>query len=255
MSAMGSALFAQQSALQRWLQHGDIAIVPLVRDVGHEARLRVYADAYRLRLIEVLGNDFPVLRARIGDEDLADWGEAYLRTHPSPHKSVRWFGRDFPEWLQGTDPLAAQLARFEWQQGEAFDSADAPELGLDIVAALPASRWPSLRLHLQPALRLLRLPASVPALANAFNRGETLPELCNDDPADWLLWRKGLQVHWRRLGSDEAELLQQVRAGATFSQLCDRLAKFHADVPLRAAGLLKRWLNEGLVASIEHEEE
>ncbi len=251
MNTMPMPSFQKQIALQRWLQHGDAAVSAFMRDERREARLRIYADAYRLRLLEVLGNDFPALHVHVGDEVFAEWSEAYLRAHPSTHKSARGFGQDFPGWLDAHAPLAARLAHFEWQQGEAFDAADAPRLALETLAALPPSAWPHLRLRLQPALRLLRLPASVPALAGAFNRGETLPPLREGDEADWLLWRRERIVHWRRLDADEAALLQLAQAGATFAQLCERLQSRHDDAAMHAIGLLKRWLEDGLVAATD----
>lgn len=253
MNAQVSPLCARQAALQRRLQHGDVDVAAFVRDERRDARLRLYADAYRLRLAEALGNDFPALRAHLGEDVFAALAEAYLHAHPSTHKSLRWFGREFPDWLRQRDALAAQLARFEWLQGEAFDAADAPPSTLQALTALPPHAWPNLRLSLQPALRLLRAPASVPVLVDAFNRDEVLPPLRDEDAADWRLWRRELQVHWHRLDADEAALLRLAQTGADFAQLCEALQPFHDEnqIPARAIGLLKRWLEDGLIAAID----
>lgn len=250
--------FREQHRLQAWLLHGDAAIAGAVQGEDRAPRLRIYADAYRLRLIEVLGNDFPVLRAWLGEDGFAASAAGYLDAYPSTQPSVRHFGRHFANWLQtqgDAAPGCAELARFEWAQGEVFDAADAPAASLAAVAALPAAAWPHLRLHLQPALRLLPLCGNAPALAAAHAAGEPLPAYAtNDGDMHWLLWRCDFDVHWRRLPDDEADALQAVQRGARFGQLCLHLAQAHGDAAaLRAAGLLKRWLADGIVAALATE--
>ena len=68
-------LHASQSALQAWLLQGDTGIAADVAGEDAEHRLRIYADAYRLRLTEVL--DFGSITGRLDghvhDLRLVDW--------------------------------------------------------------------------------------------------------------------------------------------------------------------------------------
>ena len=50
-----NALSAVQDAMQVWLLQGDAGIVAFVDDDLAAHRLRIYADAYVLRLLDVLG--------------------------------------------------------------------------------------------------------------------------------------------------------------------------------------------------------
>ena len=63
-----SALAATQAAMQAWLLQGEPGIAMSVDGDAAAQRLRIYADAYRLRLLEVLGNDFPICKTVLGDE-------------------------------------------------------------------------------------------------------------------------------------------------------------------------------------------
>ena len=79
-----SALAATQAAMHDWLRHADPTIAPQVEGPLVGDRLRIHADAYRLRLIEVLGNDFPVTANR-GAVDLGPTEFRlldYLMQHP-----------------------------------------------------------------------------------------------------------------------------------------------------------------------------
>ena len=248
-----SALAASQAAMHGWLLHGDPAIGASVQGPQVEQRLRIYSDAYRLRLLEVLGNDFPVTKALLGEDGFDAVALDYLDAHPSTHPSLRHFGHAFADWLRqhARRPRGLHaLARFEWTQGLVFDAADADALTFDAIASLPAYAWPSLRLHLQPPVRMLALPCNAPALVDAHARGEPLPALRDAPAADWLLWRRDGDVHWRRLDADEADLLQAITDGECFGLLCERASARHPDDgPLRAASLLKRWLTDGLLAT------
>ena len=248
-----TALAATQAAMHGWLLHGDPGIATQVHGPGADDRLRIHADAYRLRLVEVLGNDFPVTKAVLGEDGFDAVALDYVQAHPSIHPSLRHFGRAFAGRLR---PPAAQprtlreLARFEWMQGEVFDAVDADVLTVDDIASLPADAWPMLRLRLQPSTRLLALACNAPALVDAHARGHALPALRVAPMAEWLLWRSGGDVHWRRLDADEAELLRAISEGEPFNQLCERASAFHPlDGPLRTASLLKRWLADGLLAN------
>lgn len=248
-----NALARWQNAMHDWLLHRHAGVAARVEGADANARLRIYADAYHLRLLDVLGNDFPTTKAALGETAFASLAEAYLREHPSRQPSVRHFGHAFAVWLSLRDdipPFLPQLARFEWTQGECFDAQDAPLMGVDAVAGLPADAWPTLRLHLHPATRLLRLACNAPALVTALAAGTTLPELRSEPDAIWLLWRCEGDVHWRRLEPDEAIALSAAAAGEPFAAICERMTAIHEhDGSLRAASLLKRWLADGLLTS------
>src|ERR1700676_4952637 len=72
------------------------------------ARLGIYRNAYRARLIEALDDTYPVLHALLGDEVFVALGEAFVSTHPSVHRSIRWYGGEVAEFLRQCPPYAAQ---------------------------------------------------------------------------------------------------------------------------------------------------
>ncbi|QDA57196.1 DNA-binding domain-containing protein [Thermomonas aquatica] len=241
-----NALSAVQDAMQVWLLQGDAGIVAFVDDDLAAHRLRIYADAYVLRLLDVLGNDFPATRTALGEDAFDVLARAYIAAHPSTQPSVCHFGHAFAGWLAARTDVPRgvhELARFEWLQGECFDAADAIPLGVEAIAALPADAWPALRLSLHPATRLLATRRL------RLRDGKPCPATRSAD-RDWLLWRAGLDVHWRLLDADEADALRALHDGAAFGELCTRLATHHGDASaLRAAALLKRWLADGLLAA------
>lgn len=224
---------------------------------GAEERVRVYVEAYRLRLLEVLQDNYTGLHAMLGEEQFDAMGRAYIAAHPSTHPSVRWFSRHLEGFLRETAPYNAQpylaeMAAFEWAQGLVFDAADAPVAGLDALAAVTPEMWASLHFSLHPAVRLLALHWNVPQAWQALEAGEAAELQSGETAASWLLWRAEFMSHWRSLGEDEAWALEALSEGRNFGELCEGLCRWHAPeaVALAAASFLKRWLTDGLISRV-----
>lgn len=219
----------------------------------------VYAEAYFLRLTEALANDYPVLKRLIGETAFTDMARTYALAWPSRHFSVRWFGEQLPRFLRITPPFAAEpylaeLATFEWLMGEAFDAADAPVIGPNEMAAVPAADWPVLILQFHPSVRRLTAHHDVVALwqGRAAEMGSRA-----DGPIPGLqqivVWRRGLDVYFRTLVPGEALSLDLLLGGGTFAATCERLPDSIGDGGEPAAmivGWLRQWLLEGLLTGV-----
>lgn len=227
--------------------------------VGPIERLRIYADAYRLRLLEALGTDYSGLKRLLGEDAFDRLGRAYIDAHPSDRRSIRWFGRHMAHFLANTgpylnDPVLAEMAAFEWAQGEAFDAADDPSLTIEQMAALPPEAWPTLRFQPHASIRRLWLGWNVPAMWQAFDQGrrDVPPAEPVTPPLRWLVWRNERMVHWRSLAEDETAGFDHVVDECTFGEVCEVLCRWHdpAEVSLRAAAMLKTWIAAGLLARV-----
>lgn len=256
-----SALPDLQAGFQAHVMRG--AVPPSGQFVGTEsasaeARLRVYFDAYRLRLLEALGVDYPGVAAVTSPEAFTALGLRYIERYPSRHPSVRWFGQHLAEFLANESdyadcPVLAELACFEWARGLAFDAADTPTVSLDELGEVPADDWPGLRLSLIPALRRGYCNWNIGPIWRAVDAGESPPtpeQLAG--PTSWAIWRRDLTIYWRMLDDAEAGAMTAFGDGATFAEVCEVLCDWlpDSDVPARAAGMLQQWLTEGLVAAM-----
>jgi hypothetical protein len=223
------------------------------------ARLEIYAEAYRLRLLGALENDFPALKALLGNEAFSKLGRTYIEAHPSHHFSLRYFGRHLKRFLTHTSPYRqapwlAEMAAFEWALGEVFDAADSRTLTLDEIATIPPMKWAQMRLHFHPSVHRLDLHWNVPLLWKAIDQHESPgPPVESHIPLPWVLWRQDLKNYFRSLKEDEAWALDAAQAGKTFGTICEGLCIWHeeAKVPQQAAILLQRWVTDGLLSRID----
>jgi hypothetical protein len=243
--------------------HGGGGDVPatVIGDDNADARERMdlYAGAYRARLVDSLGVDFPGLWTMLGDEQFYQLCLDYIRRHPSSYPSIRWFGNRLPEFLRQNAPYneypqVAEMAAFEWAQGLVFDARDAAAVSLETLAEVSPQEWADMCLEFVPAMQRLDLSWNIPLLWSAIDRKEDpMPELEQQGyPVGWLLWRQDLVPGWRRLDVDEAWALDQAREGECFGNICEGLLEWvdEQNAPVRAAGFIKTWVSHRLIGGL-----
>ena len=258
---MSETLRRLQEDFQDYLLTPDARMQPHVHgsaQVSAEERLAIYANAYRLRLLEALGTDYPGLHTVLGDDEFDAMGRAYIAAHPSAYFSLRWFGDRLSEFLRSTAPYSqypvfAEMATFEWAKSDAFDAADSAVANISDMAAIPPDAWPGLRFIPHHSLRRLDLRWNVPTVWKEIDAGREPPELVESEyPIAWLLWRQDLLTYFRSLNVDEAWALDALLRGETFADLCEGLTEWidAQNVAGHAVGLLKQWLTDGLISEI-----
>jgi len=250
-----STLADLQATVQAHLLTGAGAAAKLLTDAPTQ-RLKIYAFAYRARLRDALADDFPALYQELGQRRFDALVRAYIAAHPSRHYSIREFGRALPAFLREFAPRRphlSEIAQFEWAQLHAFDAADCEPVTPAQFAALAPTAWAGLRLRLAPSVRVEAFMTSAVERARALRAGDPPPRLRRyRQPRYTLVWRQDLDVFFRPLARAEADALTAAANGARFDALCETLCAHLAppSVPSHAVGLLKRWLQDGLIQSL-----
>jgi hypothetical protein len=254
-------LAAIEAQFQDHVLAGDSAVAAEIDGSSQEfrdARLSIYRDAYRMRLTEVLGNDYEVLHAYLGDELFNDLAADYIAAHPSTFRNVRWFGGKMAQFLGATPryaehPELAELARFEWALGQAFDSADEDAVRFEDVASVPPQAWAELRFRAHPSLKTMAMGTNAVAIWKAIG-DETVPSPAAilAEPVTWAIWRKLRSPFFRSLPNDEAWALNAMLSQASFGEICAGLCEWVAqeEAAARAASLLRGWVEEGWIAQL-----
>lgn len=255
-------LAAMQRAFQHYVLNEEPSIAAVIQsseDFPATTRLRVYADAYRLRLIDALAHNYPRLQQLLGQAAFAQLALEYLVALPSTNNSVRWFGDRLAAHLSQASsyreqPWLAELARWEWATAAAFDAADEQPLTLEAFTESGAIGWEPLYLQFHASVQILCLTTNAAQLDQQLvNELPPAAAAVLDRPQDWLIWREEI-VRYRPMQAAEARAMARARTG-TFADLCETLCEFHdaAQVPLIAAGMLKAWLTQGLIVAVRPE--
>jgi len=208
--------------------------------------LHVYAGGYAARLHDVLADDYPKLRAAVGDHRFGGLVARYLRAHPPRSFTLRDAGLALPGFLAAdaaAPPWAADLARLERARVEVFDAADGSPLTRRAVTTGDPADLPARVLAWVPASAVVPLTWAVDELWSAIEDGAP-PAAPAPAARVALVWRRSAVVYHRTLDGDEAVIAGRLARGLTFAEVCASLADTGLDDPAaRAAELLLRWID------------
>lgn len=227
-------------------------------------RLEIYNRQYWFRLLESFHEDFPGLRAVLGQERFVRLAVTYLSAHPSTSFTLRNLGRHLVRFLE-THPshtafsprLVLNLARLEWAHIEAFDNAAEPPVTTDaLLDANPAE----LRLRLQPHLTLLHLAyplddflitlrrmedsraeTSNAVAARPSRRGVHPVRPPKPQPVWLAVHRHRNCVHYKRLTEAQFQLLDALRQGLPLAEACELVLR---DCSRAKPEHLRRWFSD-----------
>lgn len=209
-------------------------------------RLEIYNRVYWFRVLECLYDDYPGLRAVVGEKKFMKLATAYLAKYPSESFTLRNLGqrlekflREEPQWIAPNEELALDMTRFEWAQVVAFDDAAKPKITTDDLLDTPPSK---LKLGLQPYLSLLELNYGVDKFFSAVKKREAdslrseasnTPDAMPKAPLrkSRVRWPKRERVHlvvhrydntlyYKRLEPEGFAILQSFERGLTVEKAC-----------------------------------
>lgn len=251
----GAVLSLQRLFQQHMLGEGDASVLMAGSTAQRQRGLGIYAHAYRARLLDTLADAYPSVRAMMGAGPFEAAALAHIAAQPPTTRSLRWYGDRFSEHLarhHTEQPGYAELARLDWALRQAFDGPDAEVLEAATLSLLPPETWATVRLQLVPTTQLHALRGNTVAVWQALNAEEPPPAW--DTTAaqlDWLIWRKGLQPHFRSVSPLEATLLRAMLEGHAFADCCARAESMcestgepAANMAALIGGFLQQWLAE-----------
>jgi hypothetical protein len=213
--------------------------------------IAIYARMYASRLHDTLADDYPKLRAALGDERFGELVAHYLRAHPPTSFTLRDAGLELERFLRRGDlapAWAADLAALERARVEVFDGPDCELLTQEAVAAL-GDALPGLVLAWVPSSVVVPLAWTVDDLWSAIEDGSAIPDPVAE-PRTVLVWRRDVAVLHRTLDADEAGLAPRIAQGVSFADACEVLGALHGEAAsARAVELLLRWLQAAALAA------
>jgi hypothetical protein len=207
-------------------------------------RLEIYNRQYWFRVIGAVSEDYPALRALLGDERFDALVLEYLKQRPSTSWTLRDLSADLPQFLERhlafaheQHRLAVDIARLEWAYVEAFDGAEIEPFAADELAQL----GPESTLALQPHLRLLAVDYPVDEFVLAVKKPEekavnsgaaqlrqasvtgTLPAMAPEQRY-LAVHRYDDVVYYRTLEEGEFRLLNALQEGKTIAEAVEVIA-------------------------------
>ena len=240
-----------------------------------DQRLAVYANAFYARLVECLGECFPVFRKAMGEEVFNGFAFEYLQRYPSTSYSLDHLGRNFGRFLDETRPRSKtssdafdadwadfliDLATLEWTVAEVFDGPGAEHsrpLGPDDLRNVPVEQFSQARLTTVVCFRLLKLRYPVNAYYTAVRGAKDSAEIPIPErlPEHAAITRRQYVVRRYVLTATQYTLLEKLQAGETVSEAIAAAAEgSRLDDDRLSTDLhswFRTWISEGFFQSIQ----
>jgi hypothetical protein len=238
------------------------AVIAGSKGLSARDRLRIYANAYFYRLLDIFKEDFSCTYTVLGDVNFHNLITGYLIEYPPSEPSVLYAGRHLPHYLEticgparaavAHVPFLADLARLERACIEVFHGADAEALEQKSLRGLTPESWPMLRIWLHPAAQIFDIEWRIDALMTAIKQGQQW-EPPERSSATLLVWREQWRVYYRALGPGERAALETAAGGADFASICASLASELesaigvTDLAAIINRMLTGWLSDGIL--------
>jgi hypothetical protein len=231
-------------------------------------RLEIYNRQYWFRVLDCFYDDYPGLRAVIGERRFARLARAYLARCPSESFSLRNLGRRLeafmrkqPRWTAPYQRPALDMARLEWAHIVAFDEGAKPGLDVDdLLGADPAK----VRLALQPYITLLEVSHPVDDWLLAVKRKDDSlrAEASNavelrhrrarhinvrgrkPRPLYIVVHRMGFMVYYKSLEREPFKILRALQQGATLEKACSVMLCNRKRSAEESSRLLQQWFED-----------
>jgi len=228
-------------------------------------RLEIYNRQYWFRLLSSMVEDFPGLRAVLGDARFEAMARAYITDCPSRSFTLRNLGSQLeswlhrhPRWAGKKQALALDFVKLEWAEIDTFDGkAELPLRPEDLGAA-----GPNLRLRLQPYIHLLSLRYPVDDLLLEIKKNDDVNDFASNAMQERRK-RKRVQhvaklkptaialavhridnsVYFRRLEPEEFALLSALQQGKTLQKSVDAAFRSSKIPPEELPGTIQRWFH------------
>lgn len=82
--------------------------------ISTRRRTEIYQQAYQIRLLESLRDDFPKVEELIGDDEFQKLALEFIKKHPSKYVNLGEYSQNFPLFLKEKSLELFELASVEW---------------------------------------------------------------------------------------------------------------------------------------------
>lgn len=228
------------------------------RNLSAEDRISIYANAFYARLLECLGECFPVLKRTVGDDVFNEFAFGYLQSYPSRSYTLNRLGEHFAQYLRETRPdddeatwpdLLIDLVELEWAISEVFDGRGVENqkvLDSQDLQSIGPEDWLQTKLILAPCVRLLSFSYPINTYYTDVRRAaedEQVP-IPQVQPQWIALSRCNYVVHRYELSQPQFELLAALANDQTIQMAIERAAASTDMSDDQLALSLQRWFTQ-----------
>lgn len=197
--------------------------------ISIDRRLEIYQDAYEIRMVESLREDFPAVAEALvkdslgfkGDDPFETMALEYLKEYPSKYYNLAEVSQNFPEFIKTKSVLLFELAVQDWLK---MLSSYAPEPKSDSIVSAEA-------IQQGEAFLLKKHPATFAV---------------KTDHHYYLSYRYLWDSYVYEISHQEAGLIDFLKSAKTLEEFTTRCFEMNFD-ELKMSELLAHWMNREII--------
>jgi hypothetical protein len=203
-------------------------------------RFAVYRNNVTVSLVKALAEIFPAVARLVGEDFFRAMARVYMTSEPPQSALLFEYGRGFPAFLEGFEPVAKlpylpDVARLERIWLDAFHAADAEPLEPAALAAIPPDDLGDLLLTPHPATRVAVSSFAAVSIFSASRANRPLDQIKPLTPEAGLITRPADEVQIRILPPGAASFFAALIAGRRLGEAAQQILDQQPDFDLPGA--------------------
>lgn len=211
-------------------------------------QLKVYTNAYRYRLYDVVAEDYPVLQHYLGNERFEGLINSFVNTIPSEHFNIGRYAAKLPQFITkhiAGDEFAFELCELETAICQLSDPAETIALTPEHLAGMTPEVLMQSKLEPREALQLFEFNYPVNKYYLEVNN-EVNPSAPEPGKTYLVVFRHEDTVWRMDLAAGEYNMLKLLFSGHTVGQALEIMQG--EDIAANLGEWFARWMRNGLLA-------
>lgn len=217
-----------------------------------EQQFAIYSDGYRIRLVQAIRSDYPVLLRLLGDKKFDDLATNYIEHTPPNSYSLDFFPHKFAEFLTKNhhEVFTIELAILEAAIAEVFMLPDSEEFTASKLAKTSAEKFGEMRLKLRHASQLLRFSYPINRWFTEARTNSELTAIPKMGATYLLLVRHNNEVQRHDLSEAEFILLENLAEGQSVAEAIGQTINKNPEYAQQITENLQSWFMNWVVSGV-----
>lgn len=214
-------------------------------------QLRIYIDGYRIRLLQVIRSDYPVLLSLLGEDVFYSIALEYIENNPPTSFNLDRYPHQFGQFFttKNKDVFVCDLARLESAIAEVFMGEESEIITAEEFYGISAEEFSSQIFHSRKASRLMKFSSDVNSWLNDFRNSEILITPENQNTYIYIYRHKNT-VQRMQLSQEAYMLLYKIFSGISLDSALEYIINEHPEYEEFIYNNLQGWFMEWVSAGV-----
>ncbi len=228
------------------LDNDSALITPLIKPHPHltqKQQFAIYSEGYRIRLIQSIRSDYPILLKLLGDKLFDEQTLSYIENMPPASYNLDYYPHRFADFISKnyTDKFAGELATLEASIAKIFMLPDSEGFSANSFSKISSENFGDMIFNLRIACSLLEFSYPVNDWLTSARAMPNLPEIPAENKNFLVVVRHNNEVYRHNLNEPEFIILQNLAIGKNISEALEATINNYPEHSETITNNLQKW--------------